>query len=84
MPIEQKWSDTACKYSHSLYRVQIYCIWYSISYTGIPESSIGNINMGAWFDDPDIEMEDIFWFINLASKSLSMVEYLSSRWNDKT
>ena len=73
MPIQQKWSDTACKYSHSLYRVQIYCI----SYTGIPESSIGNINMGAWFDDPDIEMEDIFWFINLASKSLSMVEYLS-------
>ena len=32
------------------------------------QNSDGNINMGAWFDDPDIEMEDIFWFNNLASK----------------
>ena len=26
----------------------------------------GNINMGVWFNDPDIEMYDIFWFHNIA------------------
>ena len=25
-----------------------------------------NINMGVWFDDPDIEMEDIYWYNLLA------------------
>ena len=26
------------------------------------QNAEGNINMGAWFDDPDIEFEDIYWY----------------------
>ena len=25
-----------------------------------------SINMGVWFDDPDIEMDDIYWYDTLA------------------
>ena len=25
-----------------------------------------SINMGVWFDDPDVEMDDIYWYNNLA------------------
>ena len=28
----------------------------------------GNINMGVWFNDPDIEMNDIFWYNILAQQ----------------
>ena len=40
-----------------------------------------NINMGVWFDDPDIEMEDIYWYNILAieiKKSLMKNEGLIS------
>ena len=30
------------------------------------QNADGNINMGVWFDDPDIEMEDIYWYNTLA------------------
>ena len=30
------------------------------------QNAEGNINMGVWFDDPDIEMEDIYWYNLLA------------------
>ena len=30
------------------------------------QNAEGNINMGVWFNDPDIEMEDIFWYHVLA------------------
>ena len=26
------------------------------------QNADGNINMGVWFDDPDIEMNDIRWY----------------------
>ena len=26
------------------------------------QSADGKINMGVWFNDPDIEMNDIFWY----------------------
>ena len=26
------------------------------------QNAAGNINMGVWFNDPDVEMEDIFWY----------------------
>ena len=26
------------------------------------QNAEGNINMGVWFNDPDVEMEDIFWY----------------------
>ena len=29
------------------------------------QNSEGNINMGIWFDDPDIKMNDIFWYNTL-------------------
>ena len=29
------------------------------------QNSEGDINMGTWFDDPDIEMNDIFWYNTL-------------------
>jgi len=29
----------------------------------------GNINMGVWFNDPDVEMEDICWY-NLLAKTI--------------
>ena len=40
----------------------------------LKEASVGvmfqnadnDINMGVWFDDPDIEMEDIYWYNLLA------------------
>ena len=30
------------------------------------QNAAGNINMGVWFDDPDIELEDIYWYNILA------------------
>ena len=30
------------------------------------QNADGDINMGVWFDDPDIEMDDIYWFNILA------------------
>ena len=30
------------------------------------QNAEGNINMGVWFDDPDIELDDIFWYNHLA------------------
>ena len=41
------------------------------------QNADGNINMGAWFNDPDIEMEDICWYNYLAEeieKSLDKTE----------
>ena len=32
------------------------------------QNADGNINMGVWFDDPDIEMNDIRWYNILAEK----------------
>ena len=32
------------------------------------QNSEGNINMGIWFNDPDIEMNDIFWYNILAQQ----------------
>jgi len=26
------------------------------------QNAAGNINMGVWFNDPDVEMDDIFWY----------------------
>ena len=34
------------------------------------QNAEGNINMGVWFDDPDIEMEDIYWY-NLLAKEIN-------------
>ena len=30
------------------------------------QNSDGSINMGVWFSDPDLEMNDIFWYNTLA------------------
>ena len=30
------------------------------------QNSDGSINMGVWFNDPDLEMNDIFWYNALA------------------
>ena len=30
------------------------------------QNADGDINMGVWFDDPDIEMDDIYWYNTLA------------------
>ena len=27
-----------------------------------------SINMGVWFDDPDVEMDDIYWYSILANE----------------
>ena len=35
------------------------------------QNADGDINMGVWFDDPDIEMEDIFWY-NLLAKQIDV------------
>ena len=32
------------------------------------QNADGNINMGVWFDDPDIEMDDIYWYNILAEE----------------
>ena len=32
------------------------------------QNSDGTINMGIWFNDPDIEMNDIFWYNNLSQE----------------
>ena len=30
------------------------------------QNADGDINMGVWFNDPDIEMDDIYWYNLLA------------------
>ena len=30
------------------------------------QNADGDINMGVWFNDPDIEMDDIYWYNVLA------------------
>ena len=43
------------------------------------QNAEGNINMGVWFNDPDVEMDDIFWYHVLAKamhNSLAMKEEL--------
>ena len=45
------------------------------------QNAAGDINMGVWFDDPDIELEDIYWYNILAmeiKKSLMKNEGLIS------
>ena len=45
------------------------------------QNAEGNINMGVWFNDPDVEMDDIFWYHVLAKamhNSLAMKEGLVS------
>ena len=32
------------------------------------QNADGNINLGVWFDDPDIEMDDIYWYNILAKE----------------
>ena len=32
------------------------------------QSADGKINMGVWFNDPDIELDDIFWYNILAGQ----------------
>ena len=32
------------------------------------QNSDGNINLGVWFNDPDVEMYDIIWYNVLASE----------------
>ena len=32
------------------------------------QNADGNINMGVWFNDPDIELDDIFWYNILAAQ----------------
>ena len=34
------------------------------------QNSAGNINMGVWFNDPDVEMNDIIWYNILAVEML--------------
>ena len=31
------------------------------------QNAEGNINMGVLFNDPDVELDDIMWYFNLAS-----------------
>ena len=31
------------------------------------QNADGNINMGVWFNDPDVTMDDVYLFHNLAS-----------------
>ena len=37
------------------------------------QNSDGTINMGVWFNDPDIEMNEIFWY-NILSKEIHNCE----------
>ena len=32
------------------------------------QNASGNINMGVWFNDPDIELDDIFWYTILVTE----------------
>ena len=32
------------------------------------QNADGNINIGVWFNDPDITLEDLCWYNNLALK----------------
>ena len=34
------------------------------------QNAEGNINMGVWFNDPDVEMDDIYWY-NLLAKEMN-------------
>ena len=35
------------------------------------QNAEGNINMGVWFNDPDIEINDIFWF-NIIAREINI------------
>ena len=32
------------------------------------QNANGTINMGVWFNDPDIELDDIFWYTTLVTE----------------
>ena len=32
------------------------------------QNAEGNINMGVLFNDPDVELDDILWYFNMASE----------------
>ena len=38
------------------------------------QNADGNINMGVWFDDPDIEMDDIRWYNILAKEIKNLLD----------
>ena len=33
------------------------------------QNADGNINMGIWFSDPDVEFDDIYWYNHLDHNS---------------
>ena len=39
------------------------------------QNSDGNINLGVWFNDPDVEMNDIIWYNILATDIFTSVLY---------
>ena len=42
------------------------------------QNADGNINMGVWFDDPEIEIGDIFWY-NILAQEISSMRHTNNR-----